>query len=91
MVRTHTAKLIKYPGHDDWTEVFDLKADPYETKNLANDPQHAALRRALEAEYGKQAKAIGFEIPASADKPAPAAEPAAEPAPKVEAKENAAD
>ncbi len=42
-VRTQTAKLIKYPGHDDWTEVFDLKADPYETNNLATDPVHAEL------------------------------------------------
>src|SRR5262249_41591328 len=30
-VRTETAKLIRYPGHDDWTELFDLNADPYET------------------------------------------------------------
>lgn len=27
-VRTETAKLIKYLGHDEWTEVFDLKNDP---------------------------------------------------------------
>ena len=40
-VRTTDAKLIKYPGHDEWTEVFDLKADPYEIKNLAADPAQA--------------------------------------------------
>jgi arylsulfatase A-like enzyme len=34
-IRTADAKLIKYPGHAEWTEVFDLKADPYETRNLA--------------------------------------------------------
>ncbi len=68
-VRTANAKLIKYPGHADWTEVFDLKADPYELKNLANDPNHAELRKSLEAEYDKQAKAIGFHIPESADVP----------------------
>src|SRR5262249_9053321 len=49
-VRTANAKLIKYPGHDDWTELFDLKADPYETKNLARDPAHRELRAQLEAE-----------------------------------------
>ena len=68
-VRTAEAKLIKYPGHDEWTEVFDLKADPYEIKNLAADPAYADLRKKLEAEYDKQAKAIDFKIPDHADKP----------------------
>lgn len=68
-VRTATAKLIKYPGHDEWTEVFDLAADPYELKNLARDPAAAALRAKLEAEYAAQVKATGFHIPDYADKP----------------------
>lgn len=68
-VRTQNAKLIKYPGHDDWTEVFDLKTDPYETKNLATDPAHADLRKSLEAEYEKQSQAIGFRVPDFADAP----------------------
>ena len=63
-VRTETAKLIRYPGHADWTEVFDLAADPYEMKNLATDPAAGSLRRALEAEFERQAKAIEFRIPA---------------------------
>ena len=71
-VRMADAKLIKYPGHDEWTEVFDLKADPYETRNLATDPAAADLRRKLEAEYDKQAKAIDFKIPTFADQAAPA-------------------
>ena len=69
-VRTSEAKLIKYPGHDEWTEVFDLKADPYEIKNLAQDPAYADLRKKLEAEYDRQAKAVDFRIPEYADKPA---------------------
>ncbi|MFO0810573.1 MAG: sulfatase-like hydrolase/transferase [Gemmataceae bacterium] len=68
-VRTDTAKLVKYPGRDEWTEVFDLKADPYELKNLANDPAAAEVRKSLEAEYDRQAKAIDFRIPDFADKP----------------------
>lgn len=68
-VRVQNAKLIKYPGHDAWTEVFDLKADPYETRNLATDPRYAELRKSLEAEYEKQSQAIGFRIPAFADVP----------------------
>ncbi len=67
-VRTTDAKLIKYPGHEEWTEVFDLKTDPYEMKNLAADPAHAALRAQLEAEYDRQAAAINFKIPAPGNK-----------------------
>ncbi len=66
-VRTENAKLIRYPGHEDWTEMFDLKADPFEMKNLINDPQHADLRKQLEAEFERQAKAVGLpkELPSN--------------------------
>jgi arylsulfatase A-like enzyme len=74
-VRTADAKLIKYPGHEEWTEVFDLKADPYETRNLAADPASAELRKKLEAEYERQAAAIAFKVPDFADRtPAPGEE-----------------
>ena len=74
-VRTADAKLIKYPGHAEWTEVFDLKADPYETRNLAADPAAADLRKKLEAEYERQAAAIAFKVPDFADRtPAPGEE-----------------
>jgi arylsulfatase A-like enzyme len=64
-VRTENAKLIRYPGHDDWTEMFDLRADPYEMHNLFDDPQHADLRKRLEAEFDRQAEAVQFpdELP----------------------------
>lgn len=66
-VRTETHKLIKYPGHDDWTELYDLKADPFEMKNLYADPASAELRKAMEAEFDKQSKAVEFRIPDYAD------------------------
>jgi arylsulfatase A-like enzyme len=66
-VRTEKAKLIKYPGHDDWTELFDLAADPYETKNLVNDPGSKELLANMQAEFDRQAKAVDFKIPEFAD------------------------
>ncbi len=66
-VRTDSAKLIKYPGHDDWTELFDLAADPYETKNLVADPAAKDLLAKMQAEFDNQAAAVGFKIPEFAD------------------------
>lgn len=68
-VRTADAKLIKYPGHDEWTELFDLSADPYETKNLAADPAHKDLLAKMNAEFDAQIKAVDFRVPEYADKP----------------------
>lgn len=79
-VRTESAKLIKYPGHDDWTELFDLKADPHERANLYKDPKAADLRGRMEREFDAQAKAVAFKVPATADDPAAAGPGAAVPA-----------
>lgn len=79
-VRTAQAKLIHYPGHSDWTEVFDLKNDPYELHNLATDPAHTALRTQLEAELEKQTKQTAFVIPDYADEKTSATPPPPTPA-----------
>ena len=73
-VRTANAKLIKYPGHDEWTELFDLAKDPYEMKNLANDPGSRELMARMSAEFDREVKATDFKIPEYAHKPG---EPAA--------------
>lgn len=36
-VRSPDTKLIQYPAHDEWTELYKLDSDPYEQKNLARD------------------------------------------------------
>ncbi|HEX8912133.1 MAG TPA: sulfatase, partial [Humisphaera sp.] len=69
-VRTPTAKLIRYPDNAGWTELFDLSADPYETRNVYNDPAHATLRAAMSAEFDAAAAAVGFTPPTP---PAPSA------------------
>lgn len=59
-IRTTTHKLVKYPGRPEWTEVFDLSADPYEIKNLASD---AKLTERLEGELANLITDIGYKVP----------------------------
>ena len=69
-VRTAKAKLVKYPGRAEWTEVFDLAVDPYELRNLAADPAATAK---LSAEFDAQVKEVNYAEPQGADKPRPRA------------------
>lgn len=55
-IRSPTHKLVKYPGHPEWTEVFDLSADPYEVKNLASDER---LINKLAEQLARLAKGCG--------------------------------
>jgi arylsulfatase A-like enzyme len=68
-VRTASAKLIQYPGHDEWTELFDLTNDPYEMKNLVGDSAGKKLLARMRAEFEREAKAVEYRIPDYADKP----------------------
>jgi arylsulfatase A-like enzyme len=65
-IRTEDAKLIVYPNNPEWIEIYDLKNDPYEMNNLANDQ---ALRKKLDAELEKQMKAVGFTTLQAVKKP----------------------
>lgn len=65
-VRTAKAKLVTYPGHPEWTEVFDLTVDPYELKNLAGD---SAVTAKLKEDLDLQMKAMDYVVPAKVDKP----------------------
>jgi arylsulfatase A-like enzyme len=48
MVRTRDWKLVHYRKQE-WGELYDLKNDPGEVRNLWADPRHAARRADMEA------------------------------------------
>ncbi len=56
-VRTENAKLIVYPKHPEWTEVYDLESDPYELTRL---PADGPLASRLQEDLTERMKAVGF-------------------------------
>lgn len=48
-VRTATHRYVEFDGGQDGVMLFDVKADPGESKNLAADPAHARVRDELAA------------------------------------------
>jgi choline-sulfatase len=58
LVRTDRFKLIHYPkiGRN---QLFDLKNDPRETKDLINDPKHAAVKKDLLKALQEKRKELG--------------------------------
>lgn len=64
-------KLIRYP-HIDRTQLFDLQADPYETKDLAGDPTQAERVKAMLGKLAAEMQADGDRDPLTAAKLLPA-------------------
>ena len=63
-VRTDEWKLIHYPNGDGTpdrftAELYNLKTDPHEMRNLIGDPRQAAKRAELERELARLSKAAG--------------------------------
>jgi len=68
-VRTDNAKLITYCGHPEWTEMFDLSKDPYETDNLYSNPDSVRMRTELEQELARLSTETGYVVPDYTDRP----------------------
>lgn len=61
-------KLIRYPQVD-VTQLFDLKNDPHETKDLAGDPAHAARVTDLIGQLKQAQLRFGDDLPLSVAAP----------------------
>ena len=60
-------KLIRYRSNASWTELFDLKADPLETRNLANLPTATNLLASMNTALDLAMAATRYKIPSYAD------------------------
>ncbi|HVJ82399.1 MAG TPA: sulfatase/phosphatase domain-containing protein, partial [Planctomycetia bacterium] len=58
-VRTETHKLIRYLTKPEEFELYDLVADPEERVNLADKPEHAALKQRLLTRIDELRKEVG--------------------------------
>jgi len=67
-VRTETHKLVHYWRKDAW-ELFDLRNDPHEQRNLAEDPAQAEWLRSLKAELARLRKEVGDDDRFAAELP----------------------
>src|SRR5262245_51177755 len=59
-LREVDAKLILYPGHPELTELFDLRSDPDEMRNLAQEPGSEARLAELPDALEREARALGL-------------------------------
>lgn len=58
--RTTTNKLVMYPDHPEWAELYAPVTDPYETNNLIAQPIWSPTRALLEGELVRQMSELGL-------------------------------
>ncbi|MFT7678704.1 MAG: N-acetylglucosamine-6-sulfatase [Planctomycetota bacterium] len=58
-LRTDRWKLVTYPGHAAWTELFDLEADPLEEHDLGSEAGHSETITRLTADLAAAHQAAG--------------------------------
>lgn len=69
-IKNHRWKLIRYPAIDH-TQLFDLRNDPYELHNLADDTTYRTTRDRLRRELQRQQQQAGDTLPLRVANPAP--------------------
>ncbi|MFN0084787.1 MAG: sulfatase-like hydrolase/transferase [Blastocatellia bacterium] len=65
-------KLIRYPQVN-VTQLFDLRTDPFELRNLAGDPAQAQRVAQMTAKLQQQQQRLGDTLPLTVTSPQPAA------------------
>ncbi len=63
-VRTQNSKYVTHPGHPEWTQLFDLKYDPFEDHNLIDDSASAGLLAELRSELERLKAEVQYTPPA---------------------------
>ena len=66
-LRRNRYKLVTYPFAPGWTQLFDLRNDPFETVNLAASPAAQGTLGTMRAALAARKAASGWVIPAYAD------------------------
>ena len=56
-VRTERHKLIQYHSEGDYWELFDLREDPHELRNVYGQPEYAGVQASLKAELERLRRA----------------------------------
>lgn len=59
-IRTDDFKLLTYPYIDDFRELYDLRVDPLEVRNVYDDPDYADVRADLEARLAAYRERLGW-------------------------------
>jgi arylsulfatase A-like enzyme len=62
-VRTLEWKYVMYPTLDDVDEIYDLRKDPHEMRNLFADPAAGEKLKELKAELARLKKETGYQEP----------------------------
>ena len=57
-VRTDRWKFIRYAGHPEYVELFDVRDDPDEERNLAADPRYARELSELRARCDERVRTL---------------------------------
>ena len=61
-LRTNRHKIVTYPGFPQWTEAFDLVADPLELYNVFDEPRFSAQRESLILQINKRLETAGIPL-----------------------------